>query len=137
MRAHALGAIIGLTFGLGGIAMAEAADLPRAPAGDFSLHYSAHGQRAGALVIYDDQPGVVVRAYWRAPWRHRHYYPATGEQPEIGRDEDLSARSDPQPSETYRRFWSTSSAHLPEYPRGRGRDIDAEPLPAPAEPSLK
>lgn len=137
MRARALGAIAGLAFGLGGMAVAGAADLPSAPAGDFSLHHSAHGRRAGALVIYDNQPGVVVRAYWRAPWRHRHYYPATGEQPEIGRDEDLSATSDPQPAESYRRFWSTSSAFLPELPRGRERDIDAEPSPAPAEPPLK
>ena len=28
--------------------------------------------------FYDDQPGVVVRAYWEAPWRYRHYFPATG-----------------------------------------------------------
>jgi hypothetical protein len=134
---RALGAIIGGTFGLGGIAVAGAADLPRAPAGDFSPHYSVHGRRAGMLVIYDNQPGVVVRRYWRAPWRHRHYFPATGEQPAIGRDEDLSARSDPQPAESYQRFWSTSSAFLPELPRGRVRDTDTEPSPTPLEPSLK
>lgn len=128
---RALGAIVGLTFGLAGIAGARAADLPVEPAGAYSPYYHAHGRRAGMLVIYDDQPGVVLRPYWRAPWRHRHYYPATGEQPELGRDEDLSVRGGRhQRAEGYRRDWSTSSAFLP-------RDVDVGPWSEPGEPPLK
>ena len=86
--------------------------------------YSVIGGRAAPLVIYDYQPGVVVRAYWLAPWRHRHYYPTTGEKPEVGRDEDLStgASGAPEPAETFQRSWSTSAAFRPELLR-------AEPLP--------
>ena len=47
------------------------------------------------LWLYDDQPGVVVRAYWCAPWRYHHYFPATGILPRIGRYENLSAVSRP------------------------------------------
>jgi hypothetical protein len=70
-------------------------------------------------VIYDFEPGIVVRAYWATPWRHRHYFPTTGEKPESGRNEDLSAGAAgaPEPAETFQRFWSTSSAFLPELPR--------------------
>ena len=74
--------IIGFFAGFAGIASACAADLPRAPDDrNVGLHYSAQGHRASPIVIYDYQPGVYVRAYWRAPWRHKHYFPATGEQP--------------------------------------------------------
>jgi hypothetical protein len=137
MRACALGAIIGLTFGLGDVAAAVAADLPSGRAVDSSLYYAPQGRRAGMLVIYDDQPGVVIRAYWLAPWRNRHYFPATDEMPAVGRDEDLSKRSHPQRAKTYRRYWSTTSAFAPGYMRGRGPDVDAEPWQEPAEPSLK
>jgi hypothetical protein len=101
-------------FGLAGIAAASAADLPRVASGNFSTRYASLGRRAGALVIYDDQPGVVVRAYWLAPWRHRHFYPTTGVKPEVGRDEDMSAIGEaPQRAQTYRRTWSASSLYLP------------------------
>jgi hypothetical protein len=130
--------IIGLGAGLAGIASACAADLPRAPADrNVGLHYSAQGRRAGPIVIYDYQPGVYVRAYWLAPWRHRHYFPATGEQPISGRDEDLSARGEAgDPAETYSRTWTTSSAIVVEEPRGRYRAFDGRPTPQ-TEPPLK
>ena len=130
--------IIGLGAGLAGIASACAADLPRAPADrNVGLHYSAQGRRAGPIVIYDYQPGVYVRAYWLAPWRHRHYFPATGEQPLSGRDEDLSARGEAgDPAETYSRTWTTSSAIVVEEPRGRYRAFDGRPTPQ-TEPPLK
>src|SRR3569833_166858 len=123
--------IIGLCAGFAGFASACAADLPRAPAdGNVGLHYSAHGRRAGPIVIYDFQPGVVVRAYWIAPWRHRHYFPASGEQPLAGRDEDLSARGEAtEQAESFSRTWTTSSAFVVEEPRGRFRDIDGRPAP--------
>jgi len=88
-----------------GIAGASAADF------DMARGYSEHGQRAAQLVIYDDQPGVFVRAYWLAPWRHRHYFPATGKRPRIGRYENLSAVSHPsKPAQTFRRSWSNAWA---------------------------
>ena len=130
--------IIGFCAGFAGIASVCAADLPRAPADrNVGLHYSAEGRRAGPIIIYDYQPGVYVRAYWRAPWRHRHYFPATGEQPISGRDEDLSARGEAgDPAETYSRTWTTSSAIVVEEPRGRYRAFDGRPTPQ-TEPPLK
>jgi hypothetical protein len=40
---------------------AQPADLP--PDRNIGLHYPALGRRVAPLVIYDYQPGVVVRAY--------------------------------------------------------------------------
>jgi len=130
--------LLGLTVGFASIASACAADLPRvADDRNVGLHYSARGHRASPIVIYDFQPGVYVRAYWLAPWRHRHYFPATGEQPIRGRDEDLSARGEAtEPAETFSRSWTTSSAFVVEEPRGRYRDFDGRPAPQ-TEPSLK
>src|SRR5665647_203189 len=109
--------------GIAGRNAASAADIPSERDATYSTYSAGLGQRTAPLVIYDYHPGVVVRAYWLAPWRHRHYYPTTGEKPEIGRDEDLSATgSAPEPAETFQRSWSTSSAVLPELPR-------AEPPP--------
>jgi hypothetical protein len=130
--------INGFFAGFAGIASACAADLPKVPVeSNVGLHYSAQGHRASPIVIYDYQPGVYVRAYWRAPWRHRHYFPATGEQPISGRDEDLSARGEGvDPAETFSRTWTTSSAFVVEGPRGRYRDFDGRPAPQ-TEPPLK
>ena len=95
--------------------------------------YSTLGQRAAPLVIYDYQPGVIVRAYWLAPWRQRHYYPTTGEKPEVGRDEDLSAVSGNLPeAETFERHWSTCAACLVEQPRAPNAR-PAPPLDQPPE----
>jgi hypothetical protein len=89
-------------------------------------HHLAH--RITPLVVYDYQPGVVVRAYWLAPWRNRHYHPTTGEKPESGRLEDLTANvSAPEPAESFHRSWSTSSATLPETPRSYPRALDLAP----------
>ena len=61
--------------------------------------------------LYDDQPGVVVRASWSAPWHDHHYYPYTGQLPRLGRYENLSAPSHPsKPAQTYRRTWSNNWA---------------------------
>lgn len=108
----------GLACSLAGVTAARAADLLFDGSADYSTRATAAGHRAGLLVLYDFQPGVAVRGYWRAPWRHRHYYPTTDQQPELGRDEDLSAPSDPsEPAETFSRYWSTTAAFLPEAPR--------------------
>lgn len=90
------------------------------------------GVRVAPLVIYDYQPGIVVRAYWRAPWRHRHYYPTTGEKPEVGREEDLAPGTAPEPAESFQRSWSTSSAFLADEVRRRPA-FDDEP---PVEPKI-
>lgn len=98
-------AIALLGFGIGGAA--RAADLPAGYPGT----YYEHGQRSEMVWFYDDQPGVVVRAYWEAPWRYHHYFPITGIRPRLGRSENPSAVSRPQkPAQTYRRSWSNNWA---------------------------
>ena len=86
---------------------ARAADLPIGSAeGGFGV-----GQRAEMVWLYDDQPGVVVRAYWSEPWHNHHYYPYTGIPPRLGRYENLSAPSHPsKPAQTYRRTWNNNWA---------------------------
>src|SRR5476651_1185527 len=87
---RALAAAILLALGIAGV---NAADLPTEQGECYSTRSIGLGDRTGVQVVYDFEPGINVRPYWLAPWRHRHYYPATGEKPEIGRDEDLSAPS--------------------------------------------
>ena len=95
-----------------GIAGASAADL------DMERGYSAAGYRSAPLVIFDSQPGVAMRAYWQAPWGHRHYFPFTGKRPRIGRHENLAAVSRPsKPAQTFRRSWSNEWAFAHELPR--------------------
>jgi hypothetical protein len=118
-----------VALGIASVTAATAADLPVVSG------YSAIGvgQRSEPLVVYADQPGVYVRAYWQTPWHNHHYYPATGERPDIGRDEDLSAPSKPSKSPaTFRRSWSNASAFPVERPRLVARDRAGEP---PSEPS--
>lgn len=89
---------------------AWSADLPHRP---YATRHAAYGVRTGAIIVYDYEPGVAVRAYWIAPWRNRRYFPTDGEAPEIGRDEDVTDRGDmPQPAEAFERSWSTSTAFL-------------------------
>jgi hypothetical protein len=105
-RMRILLAIALFACGLAGGA-ARAADFP---AGD-AARYFEQGQRSEMLEFYDDQPGVVVRAYWEAPWRYHHYFPATGIRPRTGRYENLSAVSHPlKPAKTFRRSWSNNWA---------------------------
>jgi hypothetical protein len=87
-----------------GVAVFGVAGAGRAQAG-------SPGVRVAPIVIYDYQPGVRVRAYWRAPWRHRHYYPTT-DKAQRDRDDDPSddAGQAPAPAESFHREWSTSSA---------------------------
>jgi len=84
---------------------ARAADLPiGGSGGDFV-------QRAEMVWLYDDQPGVVVRAYWSEPWNNQHYFPFTGVRPHIGRRENLSAPSHPsKPAQSYSRTWNNNWA---------------------------
>ena len=80
--------------------------------------YATGGVRAPQLMVYDNQPGVYVRAYWTQPWQGRHYYPFTGKKPKVGRHERLSdVRRAPPPAESYYREWSTLSLFPPPPPR--------------------
>ena len=80
--------------------------------------YATGGVRAPQLMVYDNQPGVYVRAYWTQPWQGRHYYPFTGKKLKVGRHERLSdVRRAPPPAESYYREWSTLSLFPPPPPR--------------------
>lgn len=72
--------------------------------------------RAIPRVIYDYQPGVTVRAYWLAPWRHHRYYPWTGKKPKLGRFEHFSVSTGraPVPAESFYRLWSTTPVFVNE-----------------------
>jgi hypothetical protein len=119
---RALVAALMLALGIAGV---RASDLPTENAMNYSV-----GSRAGMRVVYDFEPGVNVRAYWLAPWRHRHYFPRTGNKPKIGRYEDLSAPRHPlKPAQTFRRQWSNADAFPPEHiilPEGP-RDLPPSP----------
>ena len=117
---------------IAGVTLAEAADMPAERSVNYSIGPAAGGQRAEPLVFYDYQPGTYVRAYWTAPWRHHRYFPMTGERPEIGRDEDLSAPSRPsKPGKTFKRSWSNASAFVRPVAQRRAPDKAAQ-----AEPHL-
>lgn len=128
-------------FGVSGFALSAAllalcaAAIAPAAAADFGTpsehrRIAVSGIRAGPFVIYDYEPGVRIRAYWRAPWRHRHYFPRTGEQPLQGRDEVIPGadREMPQPAERFFRMWSTSAALARE-------DLPKAALPDAAPPA--
>jgi hypothetical protein len=112
---RALGIIAILLVGIAGVTAARAADLPRERVERSVItHHVQYGRRVAPLVIYDFQPGVVVRAYWLAPWRHRHYFPFGYAKP----DPDLAPANDgpPEPAESFERYWSTSQTFLRELP---------------------
>jgi hypothetical protein len=94
-----------LLAGLFGIGAAQAADLSVAPQGSGSYTLA---QPAPPVIVYDFEPGVVIRAYWLPPWGHRHYFPATGRMPVYGRREYLAPNGPLEPAETYYRSWSNS-----------------------------
>ncbi len=113
MRASAFLTLALLTLNVA--APAVAADL--GPPKEHHRH-GVRGRPAGPLVVYDFEPGVVVRAYWLAPWRNRHYYPSTGEQPISGRNEAIppDGRELPEPAEKFYRMWSTSELFARDAP---------------------
>lgn len=116
-----------LVFGLAGATAVCAADVPTHRGYSGYSYFSAVGERAVPLWIYQYEPGVVTRAYWLAPWQGRHYYPATGRRPRSGRLEHLHARSVVKPAESYYRYWSTSSAFVSEEPRAHTSRFDDAP----------
>jgi hypothetical protein len=134
---RSLMAIAGFAGWLAGFAaVAEATELPVHRVGYGGFTYNAVGRHAAPVWVLDDQPGVVVRAYWLAPWQGRHYYPVTGNRPRVGRLEKISATRHYKPAASYYRYWSTSSAVLPELPRGPRPAVDGEATRY-VEPPLK
>ncbi len=112
-----LKAIAILIFGIAGCAAARAADLPGEAdrPRDVFIQHVPYGRIAGQILIYDFQPGVVVRAYWLPPWRHRHYFPFRAKQDAA----DVAPADDgpPVPAESFERYWSTSETFVRELPR--------------------
>ena len=129
MRALAMIAL--LLSGLAGASAVRAADGPPEPvARDVFIQRVPFGYRAGPIIVYDFQPGVVVRAYWRAPWRSRHYFPFGAAPPEPAADDD----GPPKPAESFERFWSTAPPIVRELPalRARGQALPSDDRRPPA-----
>jgi hypothetical protein len=72
-----------------------------------------YGLRTEPVIVYDYEPGVIVRTYWEPPWRNHHYFPSTGRRPKVGRLEHIPPRRASR-NEDYYRYWSASSIFIPE-----------------------
>ena len=51
--------------------------------------YAPFVSRMEPVIVYDYEPGVIVRCYWCPPWQNWHYFPRTGKRPKVGRREVL------------------------------------------------
>src|SRR5262245_66134960 len=95
-------------------AAASAADVSAGgPAAGYGPY--AYSPRIEPLIVWDYEPGVIVRTYWGSPWQNRHYFPKTGKRPKVGRLEHVTARKSSPPPHFYR-SWSVSSVSAPELP---------------------
>ena len=92
-----------------------------------STYYSAYGARIEPIVIYDDQPGVIGRSYWYAPWANRHYFPKTGKRPRVGRLEHITARPASK-AEDYFQLWTVSSGTPFDLPPSRASQYAIAPV---------
>ncbi|HVV62695.1 MAG TPA: hypothetical protein VHD14_13165 [Pseudolabrys sp.] len=94
-------------------------------------HYAPVAVRAGQIVVYDFEPGVVVRAYWSRPWRGRHYFPTLHKIDITARGE--AGEAEPgyvaRPAESFEREWSTSSGLIDQQMRMSEPPQTPEPLP--------
>jgi hypothetical protein len=97
---------------------ASAADIPGNLGGGGAGNYPAYGGME-PVIVYDFEPGVIVRSYWEPPWGNRHYFPRTGRRPKVGRLEHMPSRRVLK-NESYYRYWSVSSFFLPG-PPGQAR----------------
>ena len=110
---------------------ADAADISNIPAGGQHGtygNYQPYGARIEPLIVYDYEPGVIVRSYWDTPWATRHYFPATGRRPKVGRLERDPGRRSTR-AEDYYRFWSVSSVFAPELQPVNARPYAIAPAP--------
>jgi hypothetical protein len=103
MRGRFAGAVL---LGAASVAAANAADFTGGRGGYDG--YSSFAVRMEPVIVYDFEPGVIVRSYWFPPLDNRHYFPRTGRRPRVGRLEHWPARRAVKP-ETYYRYWSVSS----------------------------
>ena len=125
---RALFALAILALASAGSGAARAADVPVDRVA-YTTGYVVGGVRAGQFLILDHEPGVLVRAYWRAPWRNRHYFPRTGKAPKFGRRE-VMFKGAPKPAKSFYREWWTSSAIVGAdvyYPEPETRDGPPRP----------
>ena len=113
------------------LAPSRAADLDGASFGG-GWYGAVH---AGALVEYDFEPGVELRAYWVTPWAGRHYFPSGGTIPVLGRKEVLGPTPVSNGKQNFHRQWSSFPVdtieqpplvYAPSYSRG---DRAAPPAP--------
>ena len=107
MRGWFAGAVL---LGMVAASGASAADL--ANGGGYGT-YAPLVSRMEPVIVYDYEPGVIVRCYWCSPWQNRHYFPRTGKRPKVGRREVLPTRRMQKPQEFYR-YWSVSSVFAPQ-----------------------
>lgn len=115
MRGHFAGAML---LGIATVADANAADLSGGHGiGGGYGSYSPFVSRMEPVIVYDFEPGVIVRSYWYPPWQNRHYFPSTGRRPKVGRREILPTRRMQKPQEFYR-YWSVSSVFAPQLSPG-------------------
>jgi len=120
---RALGTIAVLIFGFAGVSAAAAADLGLGDGRIVSADYSIT-QRAGALVIYDYEPGIVQRAYWLPGWQGRHYFPFHAEKVR-----HTAPAGRPKPAESYFRYWSNDGAVLDQQPPAALQSFGATAAP--------
>jgi hypothetical protein len=120
---RALIAIAILIFSVG-VASASNLRIGGSHRGHYVTHYSVVGEPATPLVIYDYDPGVVVRAYWLPPWRNRHYFP-------FGRDRIVKTHAvgRPKSAQTYWRYWSNDGAFIYGVPPAALGSFDTAPAP--------
>jgi hypothetical protein len=130
MRGRFAGALL---LGVAGIAAANAADLTGGPGGYGD--YWSFGARMEPVIVYDFEPGVIVRSYWYPPLDNRHYFPRTAAgQSSVVLSTGLRAGFR-NPNRTiatgrYRRFSRLSRSRLDTLPQDRhsdrGRDSSAQ-----------
>src|SRR5262245_56026143 len=107
-------AIVAIAVWAASSAAASAADVyGGGPAAGYGPY--AYSPRIEPLIVWDYQPGVIVRTYWWPPWQNRHYFPKTGKRPKVGRLEHVTARKSSPPQSFYRSWWA-SSVFGPELP---------------------
>jgi len=90
----------------------NAADVSAGPGTGYG-NYPVYGLRTEPVIVYDYEPGVIVRTYWEPPWRGHHYFPHTGRRPKVGRLEHIPPHRVSR-NEDYYRYWSASSIFFPE-----------------------
>jgi hypothetical protein len=125
MRRFLARAIFAGIFGAACATSANAADLSNG--NNAASFYTTYGARMEPVVIYDDQPGVIVRTYWSMPWGNRHYFPRTGKRPKSGRLEHISARPSSR-AENFFRIWTTSSRFPVFVPPTRASQFGIAPV---------